>query len=406
MTFTIKNLCYFTIILILFVFAAPVSAADYDYDLAINYDDIYFSEDVLIAGDQVRIYATVHNVGSEDIVGYVSFFRGIELIGNSQPVSVLPNGSDDVFVDFVVPDTSFNVLARIQGTDPADQNSSNNEDQTNLIHPDFDTDGDGVVDRLDSDDDNDGLTDVAEGDSSCTDPLLADTDGDGINDQADQFPCDASETMDTDGDGQGNNADVDDDNDGWSDSQEQSSGTDPLRKDTDGDGVNDPQDFYPLDSAQWQEIAVIEPRNIFQPPVNQNSNQDETPSGTINQNLSTLEDMEQQLGQFGATSEVSKKLAGQPLEKLGLAVEKVSSGYGKFFRWNNILLWLGLIIILLIVAIIVWLKSKKATYSVLKMDALVQKKEVKKTQPTMVRIDPRSKPRPPHIVDLKGMMKK
>jgi hypothetical protein len=47
----------------------------------------------------------------------------------------------------------------------------------------LDSDGDGISDATDPDDDNDGLTDVEEG-SLGTNPLLADTDGDGYNDGA------------------------------------------------------------------------------------------------------------------------------------------------------------------------------------------------------------------------------
>ncbi len=65
----------------------------------------------------------------------------------------------------------------------------------------LDTDSDGFPDRVDTDDDNDGVLDVN-----------------------DAFPLDANETVDTDGDGDGNNADSDDD----------------------GDGVTDKLDYYPL----------------------------------------------------------------------------------------------------------------------------------------------------------------
>ena len=60
--------------------------------------------------------------------------------------------------------------------------------------------------------------------------LLIDPDGDGYSTQgeADAFPLDASEWLDTDSDGIGNNADTDDDNDGYSDVLEISVGLDPL----------------------------------------------------------------------------------------------------------------------------------------------------------------------------------
>jgi len=79
-----------------------------------------------------------------------------------------------------------------------------------------DTDGDGIPDETDPDDDNDLVLDVD-----------------------DAFPLDPTEWVDTDSDGVGNNADTDDDDDGLSDAEEASYGTDPLNADTDGDGISD-----------------------------------------------------------------------------------------------------------------------------------------------------------------------
>ena len=55
-----------------------------------------------------------------------------------------------------------------------------------------------------------------------------DVDGDGVKDSSDAFPLDSSETLDTDNDGIGNNTDTDDDNDGYTDVEEIADGTDPL----------------------------------------------------------------------------------------------------------------------------------------------------------------------------------
>ena len=79
-----------------------------------------------------------------------------------------------------------------------------------------DTDGDGILNSDDSDDDNDGVTD-----------------------ENDLFPLDSTETIDSDSDGIGNNADTDDDGDGLLDEVEASYGTNPLLSDTDGDGYSD-----------------------------------------------------------------------------------------------------------------------------------------------------------------------
>lgn len=63
----------------------------------------------------------------------------------------------------------------------------------------------------------------------------ADEDGDGVPDDSDAFPEDPDESVDTDGDGLGDNADYDDDNDGMPDSYELAVGHDPLFDDASAD---------------------------------------------------------------------------------------------------------------------------------------------------------------------------
>ncbi|MBN3039362.1 MAG: FecR domain-containing protein [Candidatus Omnitrophica bacterium] len=60
----------------------------------------------------------------------------------------------------------------------------------------IDTDGDGVVDDYDMDDDNDGIYDTQEPEGP-TDPLDPDSDGDGIDDFEDAFPTDPTVDPDT-----------------------------------------------------------------------------------------------------------------------------------------------------------------------------------------------------------------
>ena len=135
-----------------------------------------------------------------------------------------------------------------------------------------DTDGDGIANNVDADDDNDGVIDPMDAfpldasESLDTDNdgignnSDADDDNDGVIDPLDAFPLNASESLDTDNDGIGNNADADDDNDGVIDPLDafpldanESLDTDNdgignnADADDDNDGVIDPLDAFPLD---------------------------------------------------------------------------------------------------------------------------------------------------------------
>ena len=89
---------------------------------------------------------------------------------------------------------------------------------------------------------------------------VIDSDGDGVPDEDDAFPNDPNESVDTDGDGIGNNADTDDDNDGIPDDYEIANGLDPLNPadaaaDADGDGFTNLEEFLagtdPQDAADF-----------------------------------------------------------------------------------------------------------------------------------------------------------
>ncbi len=99
-----------------------------------------------------------------------------------------------------------------------------------------------------------------------------DMDGDLVKNDLDAFPGDVNEWFDTDGDGIGNNADLDDDGDGYFDAVElqymsdpvDASSTppdidgdlipDPEDMDMDGDGVLNIDDAFPEDPDAWEEI--------------------------------------------------------------------------------------------------------------------------------------------------------
>ena len=141
-----------------------------------------------------------------------------------------------------------------------------------------DTDGDGIPNEEDLDDDNDGVND--EDDRFPKNPAeYRDTDGDGVGDQLDQdddndgvvdqrdvFPLNPDEYVDSDGDGVGDHADTDDDNDGIPDTEDDSPRDtyveqdfdrdglpDSTDDDDDNDGVPDAEDAFPYNPREYQD---------------------------------------------------------------------------------------------------------------------------------------------------------
>jgi hypothetical protein len=172
--------------------AFPLASQAAVVDLSISAGSLVFSDDTLVEGQPVRVYASIRNYGDTDATAYVAFYLGADLIGRSQVISVLADGAkDDVFVDFEPPAGSFNIRAVVMGANPEDSNAANNEAMTPLYRAAADTDGDGVIDDQDNcperdnaDQENldqDGLGDVCD----------TDTDGDGVANVNDDFPEDA-----------------------------------------------------------------------------------------------------------------------------------------------------------------------------------------------------------------------
>ena len=207
-------------------------------DLSLNVSDISFSKDNPIAGEKIRIFARVFNLGDQDVYGFVIFSINGKEVNSPQPISVKVGTYDDVFIDWIFEKGDYDLGVKIASTYPADENYENDAVAQEDYFIDSDSDGDGVGDASDDDKDNDGLNEKEELVLG-TDVLNYDTDGDSISDKEDKFPLDQNEWQDIDRDGLGDNLDEDADNDGLSNEKELVLGTNHLKGDTDGDFIPD-----------------------------------------------------------------------------------------------------------------------------------------------------------------------
>jgi len=239
-------------------------ALAYSGDIAIDKQDVTFSTDNFTEGKDIRIYATVINNSTQDLLGVVRFYDNNGQIGGDQVISLFAKKTDGVFIDWFPNYGKQTVTVKIFPWQTGIDDPSNNSISTE-IYVAQDTDHDGIPNDKDPDMDGDGVENAK--DAFPLNPKeWKDTDGDGIGDNSDpdidndgvpnkfdEMPYDANETLDTDHDGIGNNADTDDDNDGLPDIKELQIGTNPLKADTDGDGVIDGKDAFPLDPKEWKD---------------------------------------------------------------------------------------------------------------------------------------------------------
>ncbi|OGL74324.1 hypothetical protein A3E39_04650 [Candidatus Uhrbacteria bacterium RIFCSPHIGHO2_12_FULL_60_25] len=215
-----------------FFLAAPVSAATFDVQID---PTITVTPSPVLVGQQVRIYASIVNVGDEDVEGVVFFSDNGAQIA-VKPFSAKSSGKAEEVWSPWQPMAQGTYTIRVDAVNDGSASDATPGDNARSVSVfvDSDSDHDGIGDATDPDDDNDGVPDTE-----------------------DQFPLDPSRSHDTDGDEQDDATDSDDDNDGLYDFQEQTMGSDPLKRDTDGDAVGDKEDAFPLDPKKSEEDVVV-----------------------------------------------------------------------------------------------------------------------------------------------------
>lgn len=245
-------------------------------DLELKAENLTLSDPTVTHQQTIKIYATVNNNSSYDLLGSVQFRNKTtdNAIGSDQPISVLANATDSVFVEWAPHAGTYTITATVIPWDTTGDNPENNRAEF-TVTVDYDFDGDGVGNAQDPDDDGDAVPDAEDafplddtesldtngnGIGNNADP---DDDGDNVPDTEDAFPLDDTEWLDTDGNGIGNNADEDDDGDGLTDEEEITGQrtlngtkvtlppTNPQNADTDMDGADDGKDAFPINPTEW-----------------------------------------------------------------------------------------------------------------------------------------------------------
>ncbi len=145
-----------------------------------------------------------------------NFIENNDIIGNTNGIYL---GSSSHFSEIHNNTISNNYCGIFPAVGSSNNNMNNNTFSDNTVQISIDTDGDGIRDHLDEDDDDDGHLDVN-----------------------DDLPTDPTEWEDTDFDGIGNNQDTDDDNDGYPDEDDEFPRDPKEWSDKDGDGIGDNSD--------------------------------------------------------------------------------------------------------------------------------------------------------------------
>ncbi|MFP2996277.1 gliding motility-associated C-terminal domain-containing protein [Spongiivirga sp. MCCC 1A20706] len=232
-----------------------------------NSNDFYTTSttiDLLEPGRTFTVGA-VHVITQEDVVaGVVSNTASVSALINGGPEVTQDSNQVDAFLD-----SDGDGILNIDDLDDDNDGITDLEEQNG--DPDLDTDGDGIIDSQDLDSDGDGILDIYEAGHNAND---ADGDGrldgpvgsDGIPDSVQDSPNGGAVNYtptDTDGDGIDDFQDIDDDGDNILTADEtpdpDGNGNPSDAIDTDGDGT---PDYLEPNNSNGEEIEVF---NGFSP---------------------------------------------------------------------------------------------------------------------------------------------
>ena len=137
---------------------------------------LWYDQEKVFAGEPIRIYAAVRNNTGADLIGTVSFFVNDKRIEQAD-IRVLNGRIVESWADWKPKYGTSTIVASLtksEISDSATDDSASTEVTSTLakdvLFIDHDTDGDSIGNATDTDDDNDGLSDLEEI-TNGTDPL-------------------------------------------------------------------------------------------------------------------------------------------------------------------------------------------------------------------------------------------
>lgn len=139
---------------------------------------MWYSKFPFFVGDDVRIYAGIQNRSGSDITGTVEFYAGNTKLG-SMPFAALEGRLVETWTDWKATEGDKAISARIvnaarsvAGKAPEAITLEFSTTKPDSVYVDLDSDADGIGNKQDPDDDNDGTPDTVEIKNG-TNPLIA-----------------------------------------------------------------------------------------------------------------------------------------------------------------------------------------------------------------------------------------
>ncbi len=165
---------YVLVLAFLLILVQPAHAEDINAGFV---QGLWYSEETVFVDAPTRIYVALRNNTEHDLTGEIIFTDNGRRIGTSQ-VSALSGRLVEAWVDWVPTHGDHTIKAFVnnaklhvigKGTESIDMTSVIAED---TVYVDYDTDKDGIVNEVDTDDDNDEVSDTDEK-ARGTNPLVS-----------------------------------------------------------------------------------------------------------------------------------------------------------------------------------------------------------------------------------------